>query len=107
VFQGRGNQEAVDPRFTDLRARRRTAPSLSGTSERAYQALRKETGGKVNLWHYGCVPKTVTDVERDLALAGKLGSREILSWEADYIDNRLNKEELQRAMRSLADRRME
>jgi hypothetical protein len=28
VFQGKGDQEAVDPRFTDRRARRRTAPSF-------------------------------------------------------------------------------
>ncbi|MGD0577332.1 MAG: hypothetical protein ABSC08_00235 [Bryobacteraceae bacterium] len=53
------------------------------------------------------MPKTVSGVERDLSLAGKLGVREILSWAADSIDGCVNKKDLEQAMRSLADRRME
>jgi hypothetical protein len=73
-----------------------------GTPEMAFDALRKETAGKADLWLYAWVPATVSDFERDFALAKKLGAARILFWEADYIDGRANKEELQRAMSSRA-----
>jgi hypothetical protein len=73
-----------------------------GTPEKAYEALKKETEGKVNVWLYAWVPRKVADFERDSALARKVGAKQILFWEADYIDGRPNKEELQAAMRAQA-----
>jgi hypothetical protein len=73
-----------------------------GTPEKAHEALKKETEGKVNVWLYAWVPSTVADVVRDSALAKKVGARQILFWEADYIDTGPNKDELQAAMRAQA-----
>lgn len=73
-----------------------------GTPEKAYNALREESGGKTGVWFFGWVPGSVADVDRDFGLAEKLGARQILFWEADYIDGRPNKEELQNAMRARA-----
>jgi len=70
-----------------------------GTPERAYNALKAETGGLVDVWFYGWVPSSVEGFEHDFGLARKLGAKQILFWEADYIDGRENKEALQRAMR--------
>lgn len=75
---------------------------LNGTPEMAFEALKKETGGKVALWFYAWVPQNVADLERDFALAKKLGASRLLFWEADYIDGRSNREDLQRAMRARA-----
>jgi hypothetical protein len=71
-----------------------------GTAERAYAALRKETEGKVDVWAYAWVPRTVGDVEREFDVAGRLRVKEILFWEADYIDDRGNATELEEAMRA-------
>jgi hypothetical protein len=73
-----------------------------GTPEMAYKALREETEGKVDIWLYAWVPSTVDDFTRDFTLAQTLGAKQILFWEADYIDARPNKEELQNAMRTRA-----
>ncbi|MBN2307886.1 MAG: family 10 glycosylhydrolase [Candidatus Hydrogenedentes bacterium] len=69
-----------------------------GGPERAYQALEEETEGKVDVWFYGWVPTSTQGFLDDFALAKRLGARQILFWEADYIDGRGNKEELQKAM---------
>jgi Glycosyl hydrolase-like 10 len=69
-----------------------------GNAEMAYKALQKESGDAVNVWTYGWVPQTVSDFERDFGLAKSLGARQILFWEADYIDDRAQKSELQKAM---------
>ena len=69
-----------------------------GDPEKAYTALKEETQGKVRVWLYAWVPETVSGLERDFALAQKVGARQILFWEADYIDGRANKGELQHAM---------
>ncbi len=73
-----------------------------GNAELAYQALRKETEGKVNVWTYAWVPSSVADAEQTFALADKLGAKEILFWEADYIDDRANAVEIKTAMRRRA-----
>jgi len=59
-----------------------------GNQEKAYRYLEAETGGKVPLWLYCWVPGKSEDFVSDLALAEKLGVREMLFWEADYIDIR-------------------
>ncbi|MEO5803526.1 MAG: family 10 glycosylhydrolase [Verrucomicrobiota bacterium] len=60
-----------------------------GNAEMAYQALRKETENKVDVWIYAWVPNSVAEAEQTFALAEKVGAKEILYWEADYIDDRV------------------
>ena len=69
-----------------------------GTPEMAYRALKQETEGKVDIWSYAWVPQTVADFQRDFALAQQLGAKQILFWEADYIDDRPQAAELKAAM---------
>ena len=73
-----------------------------GTPESAYKALQDEVESRVDMWLFAWVPSTVTDFERDYKLAEKLGAKQILFWEADYIAGQENKEELQRMMREKA-----
>jgi len=74
------------------------APGSGGTPELAYEHLRKLTGGKTEIWMYAWVPGSVDDFLAGLERARKLGSRQILYWEADYIDNNPKKAELQKVM---------
>ena len=69
-----------------------------GTPELAYRALQKETGGAVDVWSYAWVPQNVAEFQGDFGLAQKLGAKEILFWEADYIDDRAQAAELKKAM---------
>lgn len=73
-----------------------------GTPEMAYNALRAETGGKVNVWSYAWVPNDPGEFDRDFQLARKLGATQVLFWEADYIDARGNAAELKSAMSARA-----
>ena len=59
-----------------------------GTPEKAYRYMVEETEGRVLLTLYVWVPREVADFERDLEIAERLGAREMLFWEADYIDSR-------------------
>ncbi len=76
--------------------------TAGGTPEKAFEALKAETEGRVRLWFYGWVPSSVEGFEADRALAMRLGASQVLFWEADYIDQRANKAELQAAMRARA-----
>jgi hypothetical protein len=69
-----------------------------GNASKAYKALREETGGNVDVWYYGWVPNSVAEFDRDFAEAKSLGAKQILYWEADYIDDRPNAAELKKAM---------
>jgi 8-oxo-dGTP pyrophosphatase MutT (NUDIX family) len=69
-----------------------------GTPETAYKALKEETGSKVDVWTYAWVPQNVAEFDRDYTLAKSLGAKQILFWEADYIDDRANAAELKKAM---------
>lgn len=69
-----------------------------GTPEMAYKALKDETGGKLDVWTYAWVPQNVGEFDRDYNLAKSLGAKQILFWEADYIDDRGNAAELKKAM---------
>jgi len=73
-----------------------------GNAELAHNALRDETGGKVDMWTFAWVPETVAQFEADFALAQRVGAKQILFWEADYIAARGNAAELQAAMRRRA-----
>ncbi len=73
-----------------------------GTAETAYQALAKETGGKVDVWYYAWVPFSVDEFTNEFNTAHKLGAERMLFWEADYIDGRPNPAELKAAMAAKA-----
>jgi hypothetical protein len=57
-----------------------------GNPEMAWNALKKETDGKVDVWLYQWVPKSVGEFNEQIALAKKLGASQILHWEADYVE---------------------
>lgn len=73
-----------------------------GTPEGGYRCLEEATEGRLPLWLYGWVPKTPDDFRRDRELATRLGARQLLLWEADYIDLRPEpeRERLMAAMRA-------
>jgi hypothetical protein len=48
------------------------------------------------------VPQNVGEFERDFNSARSLGAKQILFWEADYIDDRTNSAELKAAMSARA-----
>lgn len=73
-----------------------------GTPTGAFNALKEETKGNVDLWTFAWVPNNAEEFHRDFGLARELGARQILFWEADYIDARPDKEALQRLMRDHA-----
>jgi hypothetical protein len=56
----------------------------------------------VDVWYYGWVPQGVADFERDYSAAKELGAKQMLFWEADYIDDRPNAAELKKAMSAKA-----
>ncbi|MBP1990834.1 family 10 glycosylhydrolase [Paenibacillus eucommiae] len=58
-----------------------------GTPEKAYNYIKEETEGLVPVWLYGWVPNTPESFTEDIELAERLGAKEILFWEADYIDS--------------------
>jgi hypothetical protein len=57
-----------------------------GDAEKAWHALHDETNGKVDVWLYQWVPKSVAEFNSQLALAKKVSASQILHWEADYIE---------------------
>ncbi len=76
-----------------------------GSPEAAYRALENEVGGRAKVWLYAWVPRTVADVDREAALARKLGAGQILFWEADYLDDGRPKAEISKALRAVTGRR--
>jgi hypothetical protein len=70
-----------------------------GNPDRAFTALRDEVGGSADVWWYAWVPSTAAGFEADVASAKKAGASTMLLWEANYIDLRDNRAELQQAMR--------
>ena len=73
-----------------------------GNAALAWEALKKETEGKADVWTYAWVPSNVTEVEQSVGTANKVGAKQILFWEADYIDDRANAAELKRAMKKIS-----
>jgi hypothetical protein len=73
-----------------------------GTPAQAYEALKKETDGRVDVWSYAWVPQNPADFGRDFQLAQSEGANQILFWEADYIDDRPNAAELKSVMSAKA-----
>jgi hypothetical protein len=73
-----------------------------GNAELAARALQKEAEGKVDVWTYAWVPASIAEAEQAFALASNVAAKEILFWEADYIDDRANAAELQTCLRQRA-----
>jgi hypothetical protein len=57
-----------------------------GSQEKAYRYMKDLVAGRCNVWLYEWVPSTMPDFETSLKRAQKLGAKQILYWEADYID---------------------
>jgi hypothetical protein len=73
-----------------------------GNAAKAFEALRAETNGKVDLWYYARVPQTPDEFNREFDAAQSLGAKRMLVWEADYIDDRANAPALKHAMSARA-----
>lgn len=73
-----------------------------GDASKAFQELREEVEGKVDLWYYAWVPQTPEEFNREFDNAARLGAERILFWEADYIDDRPNAAALKAAMSAKA-----
>jgi hypothetical protein len=69
-----------------------------GDATKAFEALKKETAGKVDLWYYAWVPHTPEEFTREFKAANSLGAKRMLFWEADYIDDRANADALKLIM---------
>jgi len=92
--------EATSPCVAGLRRLR--PPKRNYVAREGGSPRSRETEGKIAVWLYEWVPSSVEEIESAVALAHKLGAKQILFWEADYIDGKPNKQELQRAMREHA-----
>jgi uncharacterized lipoprotein YddW (UPF0748 family) len=73
-----------------------------GNAERAYQALKAETHGKAPIVYYAWVPGSPGQFENDLKSAKNVGARQMLFWEADFIDGwqPVQREQVQAVMRA-------
>jgi uncharacterized lipoprotein YddW (UPF0748 family) len=74
-----------------------------GDASKAFEALRAETHGKVDLWYYAWVPNTPDEFHRDFDAASQLGAKRMLFWEADYIDDRPQAAALKQVMSARAE----
>jgi hypothetical protein len=73
-----------------------------GSAESAYRALQREVEAKVDVWVYSWAPNNAADVDREAALARRLLARQILLWEADYLDDGRPKAQISNALRAIA-----
>ncbi len=73
-----------------------------GDKAKATKYMRSELDGKAATWLFGWVPYDVADFNNYADTAVTQGCRNVLFWEADYIDDRPNKTEIQAAMRAYA-----
>jgi len=69
-----------------------------GNASLAWKSLHEITSGQVDVWTYAWIPQNAADVHPSLEIARQLGARQILYWEADYLDDRSNVAELKAAM---------
>lgn len=73
-----------------------------GNAELACKALRKETENKIDVWTYAWVPSNANEARQSFATAEKVNANQILFWEADYIDDRANADELKKVLSTRA-----
>lgn len=74
-----------------------------GTPESAYMALKEETENRVDVWFYAWVPSTPAAFLEEFGRAKAAGARQILFWEADYIDGNPERAAVQESMRGRAE----
>jgi hypothetical protein len=73
-----------------------------GNATNAFEALRAETNGKVDVWYFAWVPNTPEEFTREFDAARNLAAKRMLFWEADYIDDRAAAAALKQAMSAKA-----
>lgn len=75
-------------------------------AESAYRHLQSEVGDYCSVWLYEWVPNNVAYFEQTMDLARKLGTKQVLFWESDYIEfpDRRNDAQLRQTMRDYANR---
>jgi len=69
-----------------------------GTAPLGYQYLKDLTHGQTDVWLYRWMPNSPAEFTNCIDEATTLGAKQILFWEADYIDGWGNKEEMNQAM---------
>ena len=55
-------------------------------SEKTYHHAVAEVAGHCDVWMYWYMPEAIADFRKSIEAAESLGSRQILYWEADYLD---------------------
>jgi hypothetical protein len=73
-----------------------------GDATKAFESLKKDVGNRADVWYYAWVPNANEDFTRDFDAAAKVGAKNVLFWEADYIDDRPNATALKQAMSAQA-----
>ncbi len=66
-----------------------------GTPEKALKYIKEQVGNRCKIWMYWWVPGSMEDFLKSLKTARKCGATQILFWESDYVENRV---EFQKAM---------
>ena len=73
-----------------------------GNATTAFEAVKKEVGNRADVWYYAWVPNKLEDFTADFDAAVNLKAKNVLFWEADYIDDRSNAAALKQAMSARA-----
>lgn len=58
-----------------------------GSTGQAFHHLQQETGSLIEIWPYEWIPKSPAEFAAQAARARTLGAKQILFWEADYLDD--------------------
>ncbi|MCL2118130.1 MAG: family 10 glycosylhydrolase [Planctomycetaceae bacterium] len=69
-----------------------------GNATLAYEYLKDLTHGQVDVWLYRWIPNSPAEFQNCIDEANALKAKQILFWEADYIDGWANEEEMNQAM---------
>jgi len=69
-----------------------------GNAALAYEYLKNLTHGQVDVWLFRWIPNTPAEFQNCIEEAQALHAKQILFWEADYIDNWGNEEEMNKVM---------
>jgi len=60
--------------------------TAGGTPEGAYACMEDEVGERCNIWLYWWLPPDADDFRKSIETAEKLGAKQVLYWESDYLD---------------------
>jgi len=69
-----------------------------GNATLAHEYLKNLTGGQVDVWLYRWIPNSPEEFQNCIDEANAIKAKQILFWEADYIDGWGNEEEMNQAM---------